>query len=66
MKRKPKYRLTIADRLAVAETQLRMVQESTGRITEGNVRRAAADWSDDGNEEQYRGLKWCLSARVTA
>lgn len=51
--------LNMVDRLDFAAMQLVMVQESTP-VTEGHVRRAAADWSLEGNEEEYHAFKSSL------
>lgn len=53
------------DRLDFACLQLVMVQERTGRVTPGNVRKAASDWADEDNEEQYVWLRDQLMEMVT-
>jgi hypothetical protein len=63
---RPEPLRSIVDRLDFAAVQLQMVKESTGRITEGDVRKAAANWSDDDNEEQYQAIKFSLMELVTA
>lgn len=63
---KRKFRFSICDRLDLAICQLDMVKERTGQITQGNVRRAAADWSDDGSPRQYEMLRESLMGMVTA
>lgn len=60
------WSMPLDDRLDFACLQLFMVQESTGKVTEGNVRRAAADWADENNGEQYNWLKINLMEMVTA
>lgn len=56
--------LTDLDRCELAETQLRMVEEITGDITQGQLRRAAGSWAS--TDDQYEMIKYTLADMVTA
>lgn len=56
---------SLDDRLDFACMQLVMVQENTGRVTQGDVRKAARDWADEDNQEQYTWLQCNLLEMVT-